>query len=148
MTGVTICWKLLHDDGDPTEREAIEAPEDEKPNQVKFSIAGLEAGNYKVVAELRIGNNCESGEVIDTEEKGFNIASNYVITVKYTCDGKEIMAASKLYASISSPTTTKAPTIPGYTFSKWVAGDGVTIIDAQNGEKTDEEINRSLSWIK
>ena len=139
-TGTTrICWRLLYNNGTPVEGHNA-STEGCEQNQVKFSIAGLSSGNYKIEAVLRTGNNCGSGTELSTKTVNFTIASTYTITVKYTCDGKEIMAASKLYASISSPTKTKAPTIPGYTFSKWVAGDGVTITGAQNGEKTEEEI--------
>ena len=137
-TGNTIiCWRLLYSNGSEVEGRTATQVEG---NTVKFSIAGLASGNYKIEAVLRTGNNCGSGTELSTKIVNFTIASTYTITVKYTCDGKEIMAATKTPAHVTEETEITAPDIPGYTFSKWVAGDGVTITDAQNGENTNETI--------
>ena len=135
----TICWRLLYSNGTPVEGHNA-STEGCEQNQVKFSIAGLASGNYKIEAVLRTGNNCGSGTELSTKIVNFTIASTYTITVKYTCDGKEIMAPTKTPAHVTEETEITAPDIPGYTFSKWVAGDGVTITDAQNGENTNETI--------
>lgn len=121
---VVLCWRLLYNNGNEVPgRSAQEV----SGNIVQFSIAGLAAGTYKIEAELRTGSNCGSGDVLSTKTVNFTIASNYTITVKYTCDGKEIMAASKVPARVSEETEITAPDITGYTFSSWEAGDGVTI---------------------
>ena len=121
---VVLCWRLLYNNGNEVPgRSAQEV----SGNIVKFSIAGLAAGTYKIEAVLRTGSNCGSGDVLSTKTVNFTIASNYTITVKYTCDGKEIMAASKVPARVSEETEITAPDITGYTFSSWEAGDGVTI---------------------
>lgn len=121
---ITLCWRLLYNSGNPVAGRDAQVV---SGNSVQFSIAGLAAGTYKIEAVLRAGNNCGSGDVLSTKTVNFTIASNYTITVKYTCDGKEIMAASKVPARVSEETEITAPDITGYTFSSWEAGDGVTI---------------------
>ena len=126
---VKVCWRLLYNKGNEIAgHDAIVVD----GNIVKFSIAGLAAGTYKIEAVLRAGNDCGSGEVLSTKTINFSIASTYTITVKYTCDGKEIMAASKVPAHVSEETEITALDITGYTFSSWEAGDGVTIKSTNN----------------
>ena len=121
---VVLCWRLLYNNGNEVPGHSAQAI---SGNTVKFSIAGLAAGTYKIEAVLRTGSNCGSGDVLSTKTVNFTIASNYTITVKYTCDGKEIMTASKVSAHVTEETEITAPDITGYTFSSWEAGDGVTI---------------------
>ena len=121
---VVLCWRLLYNNGNEVPEHSAQVV---SGNIVKFSIAGLAAGTYKIEAVLRTGNNCGSGEELSTKTINFTIASNYTITVKYTCDGKDIMAASKVSAHVTEETEITAPDITGYTFSSWEAGDGVTI---------------------
>ena len=120
----TICWRLLYSNGSEVEGRTATQVEG---NKIKFSIAGLSSGNYKIEAVLRTGNNCGSGTELSTKTVNFTIASTYTITVKYTCDGKEIMAPTKIPAHVTEETEITAPDITGYTFSSWEAGDGVTI---------------------
>ena len=120
---VIVCWRLLYNNGSEVAGHYAEVVSD---RTVRFSIAGLAAGTYKIEATLRTGDDCESGEVLNTETVNFTIASNYTITVRYTCDGKEIQAASKVLAHVTEATEITAPDILGYTFEKWVLGDGVS----------------------
>ena len=126
---VVLCWRLLYNNGNPVAGRDAQVV---SGNSVQFSIAGLAAGTYKIEAVLRTGNNCGSGEVLSTQTVNFSIASSYTITVRYTCDGKEIATPAKVSASVTEETEITAPNITGYTFSSWEAGDGVTIKSTNN----------------
>lgn len=126
---VVLCWRLLYNNDNPVAGRDAQVV---SGNSVQFSIAGLAAGTYKIEAVLRTGNNCGSGEVLSTKTVNFSIASSYTITVRYTCDGKEIAAPAKVSASVTEETEITAPNITGYTLSSWEAGDGVTI-ESTNG---------------
>ena len=123
IEGVAICWRLLYSNGDEvTEHTAIDAGD----NKVKFSIVGLATGTYTIEATLH-ATACGNGEPLSTLTKNFIIASEYTVTVKYTCDNQEIKASTTKPAHATEPTTLEASEIFGYTFKEWVAGDGVEI---------------------
>lgn len=139
-----VCWKLLYSNGrevegtqeDPDKYKATVV--EGEGDKVQFSIAGLPTGTYIIRASLRTGGDCNSGEEISRYDKKFAIVANRVITVHYTCDGKEIKASTKEYAHVIEPTSITAPDIVGYTFKEWVAGDGVIISTANKASKTIE----------
>ena len=132
IEGVAICWRLLYSNGDEvTEHKAIDAGD----NKVKFSIVGLATGTYTIEATLH-ATACGNGEPLSTLTKNFIIASEYTVTVKYTCDNQEIKASTTKPAHATEPTTLEASEIFGYTFKEWVAGDGVEIKTTSGDGKT------------
>ena len=138
IEGVAICWRLLYSNGDEvTEHTAITAG-DNKDNKVKFSIVGLATGTYTIEATLH-ATACGNGEPISTLTKNFIIASEYTVTVKYTCDNQEIKASTTAPAHATEPSTLEASDIFGYTFKEWEAGDGVEI-------KTTSPDNRTITY--
>ena len=129
----SICWSLLYSGSE--NKVAGHEPTPTNGNSVQFSIGDLVAGSYTIKAILREGTGCEGTEISSTTQT-FLITSSHTITIKYTCDGKEIQASTTQQAQVSSATTITAPDILGYTFSKWEAGDGVTI----NGNTSNKTI--------
>ena len=129
----SICWSLLYSGSE--NKVAGHEPTPTNGNSVQFSIGDLVAGSYTIKAILREGTGCEGTE-ISSATQTFLITSSHTITIKYTCDGKEIQASTTQQAQVSSATTITAPDILGYTFSKWEAGDGVTI----NGNTSNKTI--------
>ncbi len=119
---VVVCWRLLYSNGDEVaEHTAIPAGD----NKVKFSIVGLATGTYTIEATLH-ATACGNGEPISTLTKNFIIASEYTVTVKYTCDNQEIKASTTAPAQATETTSITAPDIFGYTFKEWTLGDGVS----------------------
>lgn len=143
-----ICWELLYDNNNPVEGHDADpyTESDTKLNQVRFSIAGLAAGSYKVKATLRAGGNC-SAPVLDTREASFSIASDFTVTVQYKCGDVTIQSSTTSPGKPLVGTEITAPDIIGYTFSKWKAGDGVTIDGADaSGEKATATINYTANY--
>lgn len=132
-----VCWKLLYTNGREVEGDQYQA-EIVEGNKVQFSIAGLSTGTYTIRASLRTGGDCNSGEEISRFDKQFSIVANRIVTVNYTCDGREIMASTKQNAHVINRTPITAPDIIGYTFKEWVAGDGVIISTADKTQKAIE----------
>ena len=130
-----VCWKLLYSNGREVEGDKYQASVVEG-SKVKFSIAGLATGNYIIRASLRTGGDCNSGEEISRFDKQFSIVANRIVTVNYTCDGREIMASTKQNAHVINATSITAPDIVGYTFKEWVAGDGVIISSTNDNSVT------------
>ena len=117
---VVVCWTLCYTNGTPVEEhDAIK-----EDGTVKFSLEGLSAGTYKIVASLRL-NDC-NGEELDTAEATFVVAGSYTVTIKYTYDGQEIAGRTTIEGHPSKPTAVTAAEIGGYNFVKWVLGDGIT----------------------
>ncbi|MBQ9295707.1 MAG: hypothetical protein IJ204_00760 [Paludibacteraceae bacterium] len=135
---VTVCWELRYSsNGNPVDGVAIVSAEDgEHPNKVKFAINGLATGSYKLHAVLRLGSGC-SGTELGSFDEDFRIASDYTVTVKYMCGDVVIKTQTTTPGSPINWTDITAPDVIGYSFSKWKAGDGITIQGADaNGEKT------------
>ena len=137
IEGVAICWRLLYSNGDEvTEHTAILAGDNPAgDNKVKFSIVGLATGTYTIEATLH-ATACGNGEPISTLTKNFIIASEYTVTVKYTCDNQEIKASTTTPAHATEPSTLEASDIFGYTFKEWEAGDGVEIKTTSPDKRT------------
>lgn len=137
IEGIAICWRLLYSNGDEvTEHTAILAGDNPAgDNKVKFSIVGLATGTYTIEATLH-ATACGNGEPISTLTKNFIIASEYTVTVKYTCDNQEIKASTTAPAHATEPSTLEASDIFGYTFKEWEAGDGVEIKTTSPDKRT------------
>ncbi len=127
---VAVCYELQYSNGTPL------------PSQPEFSSAGgyavsftapAASATYKVQAKLCL-NNC-SGTVLDTEVASFQVAGEHTVTVQYQdADGRTLKASTEITGRPLAWTTLgdiTPPTITGYTFARWDAGDGVTI---KNGD--------------
>ena len=145
-----ICWEMLYDNDNPVPagHEAIDDHDGSHPNRVKFSIAGLAAGSYKIRATLHTGDGaCGTGTTLSVEEASFTIASDFIVTVQYKCGDVTIQSSTTSPGKPLVGTEITAPDIIGYTFSKWKAGDGVTIDGADaSGEKTTATINYTANY--
>ena len=127
---VKICWELLYDNDNPVPagHEAIDDHDGSHPNRVKFSIAGLAAGGYKIKATLRTGDDCSGGTLLSKREVSFTIASGYTVTIQYKdSEGNTIAPSTTSPGKATDWTSISAPTIVGYNFSTWVPGDGITL---------------------
>ena len=130
---VKICWELLYDNDNPVpaghEAEKY-TEEDTKPNQVRFSIAGLAASRYKIKATLRTGSSCDGGDELSTHTQTFTIASSFTINILYQDDdGSTIAPGTTSPGKATDWTTISAPDIFGYTFASWNLGEGITTED-------------------
>ena len=127
---VAVCYELQYSNGTPL------------PSQPEFSSAGgyavrftapAASATYKVQAKLCL-NNC-SGTVLDTEVASFQVAGEHTVTIQYQdADGRTLKASTEITGRPLAWTTAGdiiPPTITGYTFARWDAGDGVTI---KNGD--------------
>ncbi len=129
---VKICWELLYDNGNsvPAGHEAIDDHDGSHPDRVKFSIAGLAAGGYKIKATLALGSTCPAlpADVLSEREVSFTIASGYTVTIQYKdTEGNTIAPSTTSPGKATNWTSISAPTIVGYNFSTWVPGDGITL---------------------
>lgn len=127
---VKICWELLYDNDNPVPagHEAIDDQDGSHPDRVKFSIAGLAAGGYKIKATLRTGDDCSGGTLLSERKVSFTIASGYTVTIQYKdTEGNTIAPSTTSPGKATDWTSISAPTIVGYNFSTWVPGDGITL---------------------
>lgn len=127
-----ICWELLYDNDNPVPagHEAQAYAEVGKPNQVRFSIAGLAASRYKIKATLRTGSSCDGGDELSTHTQTFTIASSFTINILYQDDdGSTIAPGTTSPGKATEWTTISAPDIFGYTFEGWNLGEGITTED-------------------
>lgn len=128
-----ICWELLYDNDNPVPagHEAQTYTEgDTKPNQVRFSIAGLAASRYKIKATLRTGSSCDGGDELSTRTQTFTIASSFTVNILYQDDdGNTIAPGTTSPGKATEWTTISAPDIFGYTFARWNLGEGITTED-------------------
>lgn len=144
-----ICWELLYDNDNPVPgHDVIDDHDGDHPNRVKFSIAGLAAGGYKVRATLHTGSGaCGSGTTLSVQEASFTIASDFTVTILYKCGDATIKSSTTNPGKALEGTSITAPDIIGYTFSKWKAGDGVTIDGADgSGEKATATITYTANY--
>lgn len=117
---VVVTWQLQYSNGNPVNgHEPIIDGE-----MVKFSVDGLAAGAYQVVATLHLGDS--NGEVLHTQEVGFVMVGAYTVTVKYMFGSEEIAARTTHTGHPTNANSITAPEIGGYNFVKWVLGDGIT----------------------
>ena len=131
----TICWRVLYSNDNPLDPQPTFTPEASGAT-VSFP-AHSASGSYKVEATLRKGAGC-GGDEIHTFTAPFQVAGDHTVTVQYKC-GDVTLQASK--AITGKPLVWSAEITPdeifGYTFEKWVAGDGVSMT-INGGETTIE----------
>jgi len=127
-----ICWELLYDNNNPvTGHNPIADPDVSHPNRIKFSIAGLAAGGYKIRTTLRTGSSCAGGTLLDTRVTTFQIANAFTVTVEYKdSEGNTIAASTTSPGKALESTDITAPDLIGYTFSTWQLGEGMSTEEA------------------
>lgn len=135
----TICWRVLYSNDNPLAPQPKFTPAEAQGNSVSFK-APEASGSYKVEATLRKGTGC-GGEEIHTFTAPFQVAGDHTVTVQYKCGNTTIKASTSATGKPLEWTAITAPEIVGYSFLKWVEGDGITIEGATNGEKADATIN-------
>ena len=105
-------------------------------NTYRFK-APTASATYKIEATLRSGAVCGGGSVLSTRVATFQVAGEHTVTVLYKCDDLTLAASSEVNARpLEWSDEIVAPDITGYTFSGWVAGDGVTIKDGESSTAT------------
>lgn len=135
----TICWRVLYSNDNPLDPQPTFTPAEAQGKSVSF-IAPEASGSYKVEATLRKGTGC-GGEEIHTFTAPFQVAGDHTVTVQYKCGNTTIKASTSATGKPLEWTAITAPEIVGYSFLKWVEGDGITIEGASEGEKTTATIN-------
>lgn len=125
-----ICWKLLYNNGNLIESQPTFSRVG-STNNVTFTVPTA-SGTYLVAAILHTGTGCGSGTVLDSITQSFQVAGDHEVTIDYKCDGRTIRESIEVTGKplVWSDDIT-APTITGYTFVRWEAGDGISI---KNGE--------------
>ncbi len=125
----TICWRILHSNGNPLEEQPTFDPE--TGAAVSFTTSAT-SGSYLIEARLRLGSGC-SGTVLDSVTAAFQVAGDHNVTVQYKdASGNTIKASETVTGRpLAWSDDITAPDIFGYTFAHWDAGDGVTI---KNGD--------------
>jgi uncharacterized repeat protein (TIGR02543 family) len=137
-TGTTkVCYELQYSNGTPLPSPPTFTPG--AGNAVSFPVPSASA-TYIIQAKLAKGSTCpaDPGDVLSTRTTTFQVAGEHDVTVKYMC-GDLTIKASEVLGEIRPLTWSDditAPTITGYTFARWDAGDGVTIKDGSGEDKT------------
>ncbi len=123
-----ICWEVQYSNGTPL------------PSQPAFTTEGStvsfqapeSSATYRIEAKLYTGSTCGGGTLLSTQYATFQVAGSHTVTVQYMCDNMVIKAATEMTGKpLEWSEEFTAPTITGYTFTRWDAGDGVTI---KNGD--------------
>ena len=134
----TICWRVLYSNDNPLDPQPTFTPE--ASGAIVSFPAHSASGSYKVEATLSKGTGC-GGEEIHTFTAPFQVAGDHTVTVQYKCGSEVIAPSTTVTGKPLQWTEITAPEIVGYSFSKWVEGDGITIEGATNGEKASATIN-------
>lgn len=145
-TGTTaICWRVLHGNGNPLDDQPTFSSNPSSGEAKVTFPASTTSGTYLVEAILRKGSTCD-GDVLDSVTANFQVAGDHVVTVQYKCGDEFIQTSTTATGRPLSWTEITAPDIFGYTFSKWKAGDGITIDGAVDGEKASATINFKATY--
>lgn len=141
----SVCYYLLYMNGNKVDPQ----PDFGNPNSsglVSFTAPNV-AGTFILAAALRTGSSCGGGTLLDSvATHTFQVGGEYSVTVKYMRDNVAIKPQTKVAANPSAWTEITAPDIIGYSFSKWKAGDGVTIEGAASGESTSATIRFQATY--
>ena len=124
----TICWRVLHSNDNELETPVTFTPATAQGNSVKFESPAA-SGMYKVEAVLHLGGGCE-GTTLDSVLYNFQVAGDHEVTVQYKdASGNTLQASGTVTGKPLewSAEAITAPSIFGYTFHHWAAGDGVTL---------------------
>ena len=127
----SICWKLLYNNGNLYTPQPNFANPREIANKVTFTAPNT-SGMYLVAAVLRTGNECNGGTKLDSVTYPFQVAGDHTVTVQYKCGDVTLQGSTSVSARpLDWSENITAPTITGYTFTRWEAGDGITIKDGE-----------------
>lgn len=132
-----VCYQVQHSNGNPLSPQ----PTMSQDGNVLTLTAPANSATYKIQAKLRL-NDCEGTE-LHTALTSFQVAGEHNVTVQYKCGDLTIKASQTLEGikPLEWSSNITAPSITGYTFQKWVQGDGVTINGADgSGEKASATI--------
>ena len=129
-----ICWELQYSNGTPLPSQPTFTPG--VGNAVSFPAPEASA-TYRIQATLRSGSSCGGGSVLSTRVATFQVAGDHTVTVQYKCGDMTIQASTEATGNpIDWSADITAPSITGYTFNSWTAGDGVTIKDGESSTAT------------
>lgn len=133
----SICWKLLYNNGNLYTPQPTFVPYPSGvDNKVTFN-APPTSGMYLVAAVLRTGNECNGGTKLDSVTYPFQVAGDHTVTVQYKCGDVTLQGSTSVSARpLDWSGEITAPTITGYTFTRWEAGDGITIKDGETNSNT------------
>ena len=138
-----IDWRILYDNNNPL------APQ---PTITTYNTTGIQfkalatSGTYKVEATYRVGNTPNSGAILNTYTKSFQVAGDHTVTVRYMCGSYAIQPATSVTGKPLAWTEITAPDLTGYTFTRWVAGDGITIEGVDNGALPDTATTATIRF--
>ena len=127
----TICWDIQYSNGTSLPSQPAGRT---IGNAYRFK-APTASATYQIEAKLRLGDSGCEGTVLSTLTTTFQVAGEHDVTIRYQdSDGRTLKASTVITARPLEWTTLgdiTPPTITGYTFARWDAGDGVTI---KNGD--------------
>lgn len=120
-----VCYEIQYSNGTPLPSQ----PEMSRSGNVVTFAAPSSSATYIVHATLRTGSSCGAGDVLSEKDQTFQVAGEHTVTVLYhDADGRTIAASGEVTGKpLEWSDDITAPTITGYTFTRWNAGDGVTI---------------------
>ncbi len=129
-TGTTdVCWTVLYAAND---NELAPQPAISTEGTTATITAPATPGTYKVQAILH-NTDC-NGTELSRLTATFVVAGDHTVTVRYIGDGEQLQASTQLQANqLSWSDDITAPTVSGYTFAGWTAGEGITIT-GDNGD--------------
>ena len=134
-----VCWKILRNNGNVLTEDGFSEGDDDA---VTFDAPTV-SGTYKVACVLRTGSACNGGIVLDSVVTDFVVAGIHTVAVRYQdTDGRTLAASTEVSAKpLEWSDDITAPSITGYTFSYWNAGDGITLKTANNVNPTQIKAN-------
>lgn len=149
-TGTTkVCWEVQYSNGTPLPSQPTFTPG--VGNAVSFPVPSASA-TYIIQATLAKGSSCPADpeDVLSTRTTTFQVAGEHDVTVLYKDAEGNTIKASEVIENVDPlewSGNITAPTITGYTFTKWQQGDGVTINGADgNGEKASATIQIKATY--
>ena len=125
-----VCYELQYSNGTRLPSQPTFTPGE--GNDVSFPVPSASA-TYIIQAKLAKGSTCpaNSADVLSTRTTTFQVAGAHTVTIRYQdSDGRTLQASASIEARPLAWTTLgdiTPPTITGYTFVRWDAGDGVSI---------------------
>ena len=130
-----IDWRVLYSNGNPLASQ---------PSMSVYNTTGVQftspatSGTYLIEAVLRTGSTAKAGTTIDSTTVLFHVAGDHTVTVQYKdAEGATIAASTNVTGKpLAWSDDITAPTFFGYSFTRWDAGDGVTIKDGSGEDKT------------
>ena len=142
----TICWRILHSNGNPLEEQPTFDPE--TGAAVSFTTSAT-SGSYLIEARLRLGSGC-NGTVLDSVTSVFQVAGDHNVTVQYKDASGNTIKASEIVTGrpLAWSSAIEAPEIFGYTFDHWKAGDGITLSENGTSALGSDESDEETIYIK